>query len=93
MAIREANETPNERMKQNTWFGTCLLPPLPAYVCVFGIASNIYLLQYHGDSGYTNIHYKTFNTTGTVVRQMKHFNLIHIKVYIDDKVYMVNNCM
>ena len=41
----------------NTWSGT-LLTPLPIYVCAFGITSDIYLLQYHGDSGDTNIHFQ-----------------------------------
>ena len=41
-------------MEQNIWFDT-LLPHLPAYICVFGIASGVYLLQYHRDSGDTNI--------------------------------------
>ena len=46
--------TPNGHMRQNTLFGT-FMPHLPAYICVFGIASGVYLLRYHGDSGDTNI--------------------------------------
>ena len=58
--------TPNGNMKQNTLFAT-LMPHLPAYICVFGIASGIYLLQYHGDSGETYLH--TTNILLTIPRE------------------------